>query len=680
MHRIIAPFTLFLLFVSFLHPFTVDALDFPSVGFPRLANLYLKSPLTDEEIDRVADWDTVVLAMSVQDTNPEAFARIREKNPDVIILAYVITHSFPWFWLPYIESEDGPWHQIQDHMGDEWWALEDDGDHVVFWPGQYTIDPTNYASKIDGERWNTYLPRFLEEEVMSTGYWDGIFFDNIWETASWVNDGNFDFDRDGKIDDAAEIDRAWKEGMTIILRESRERLGDDAILISNGGNGYMDYLNGRMFESFPNIWEGEWKGSMPNYFDLSKNAQEHQLIIVNGDTLNTGDYTDWQDMRFALTSTLLDDGFFSYDWGTEDHTQFWWYDEYDAALGKPINTARNVLTNSATVQAGVWRRDFEKGVVFVNSTSSSQKVVLEGGFERVNGVQDRSVNSGELTTSVTIPANDGIILLRRLSVLYDTPFVNGTFANVVNRWGSEIRQGFYAYTPFAEGGRLTEITDLEGNSSREILMSAGNRIQIKNENGTLRKEFYPYGNVFTGNVLFDAGDLDGDGHQEIVTGTGQRGGTQVRIFNADGTLKNAGFFAYAKQIRTGVRIAVGDVNGDGKDEIVTGPGEGGGPHIRVFDGNGKPVVLGFFAYDPRIRIGVNMAVGDVDHDGQAEIVTGAGPGGGPHVRIFNRFGTLENPGFFAYDKSSRRGMRVAIQDVDDDGFEEILTFDGSIEF
>lgn len=668
--RIIALCGLFLLGVA---PLPARALNFSSVSFPRLANLYLKSPLTDDEIDRLADWDTVVLAMSVQDTNPDAFKRLREKNPDIIIIAYVITHSFPWYWLPYMESEDGPWHEIQDHMGDTWWALEDDGDNVVFWPGQYTIDPTNYAEKIDGERWNTYLPRFLEDRVMATGYWDGIFFDNMWETASWVNDGNFDFDRDGEIDDPADIDRAWKEGMTTIVSETRERLGDDAILISNGSNGYMDYLNGRMFESFPSIWEGEWAGSTPQYFRLSDDAVKPQLIIINGDTLNTGKFDDWQDMRFALASTLLDDGFFSYDWGTEDHTQFWWYDEYDAALGRPTGDARNILTGKTKVEAGVWRRDFEKGIVLVNSTRVARRVVLEGGFERLKGSQDPAVNSGQLTTTVTLQPNDGIILLKRLSLLENAPFMNGDSLKVTNRFGTEMRKSFFSYTTAADGGRLTSVVDLDRNGSKEVVIASGTRILVKTTAGKTLAAFYPFGKGYKGELTFAIGDVNGDKRKEIITGTGKGQAPLVRIFTKDGKQVYKEFSAYSSSLRSGVAIAAGDLDRDGKDEIVTGTGAGAAPHVRVFKGTtGKPLTKGFFAYDTKFRGGVNVAVGDVDGDGKQEIVTGPGRGGGPQVRIFDMNGKAKGSGFFAFDKANRSGIRVGVSDTNSDRVAEIF--------
>jgi len=69
------------------------------------------------------------------------------------------------------------------------------------------------------------------------------------------------------------------------------------------------------------------------------------------------------------------------------------------------------------------------------------------------------------------------------------------------------------------------------------------------------------------------------------------------------------FFAYDADFRGGVRVAVGDLNGDGTPDIVTGPGDGGGPHVKAFSVIGGPVIASFMAYDDSLRYGINVAVG-----------------------------------------------------------------------
>src|SRR5205814_1813081 len=103
---------------------------------------------------------------------------------------------------------------------------------------------------------------------------------------------------------------------------------------------------------------------------------------------------------------------------------------------------------------------------------------------------------------------------------------------------------------------------------------------------------------------------------------------------ASGTIK-FDFFAYDPNFHGGVQVATGDVNGDGVDDVITGAGPGGGPHVKVFDGATGAVLRSFFAYDDAFRGGVFVAAGDVNKDGFADVVTGAGAGGGPHVRVFS---------------------------------------------
>ena len=207
----------------------------------------------------------------------------------------------------------------------------------------------------------------------------------------------------------------------------------------------------------------------------------------------------------------------------------------------------------------------------------------------------------------------------------------------------------------------------------------GPQVRVFEQDGTLVSQFFAYGESFRGGVNVAVGDLDGDGVEEIVTGAGIGGGPQVRVFDYKGTPKlTNGFFAYAEHVRNGVYVAVGDLNGDGYGEIITGTGAGSGPHVRTFDRFGEPVFSpGFFAYAEYIRNGVYVATGDLNGNGRDEIITGTGQGSGPHVRTFNYIGEeIFTPGFFPYDSAFRGGVRVGAGDLDGNGRHEILTVPG----
>src|SRR4051794_7920963 len=60
----------------------------------------------------------------------------------------------------------------------------------------------------------------------------------------------------------------------------------------------------------------------------------------------------------------------------------------------------------------------------------------------------------------------------------------------------------------------------------------------------------------------------------------------------------------------GVSVAAGDVNGDGFPDIVTGAGPTGGPHVKAFSGKDGSELFSFYAYDAGFTGGVNVAVGD----------------------------------------------------------------------
>src|SRR5262249_45460189 len=143
--------------------------------------------------------------------------------------------------------------------------------------------------------------------------------------------------------------------------------------------------------------------------------------------------------------------------------------------------------------------------------------------------------------------------------------------------------------------------------------------------------FYAFDPAFPFGVYVACGDVDGDGLADVITGAGA-GAPFVRAFSlAGGTVTQiASFTAYDAPFAGGVRVAAGDVNGDGVAEIVTGAGPGGGPHVRVFSlSGGSPLELAsFYAYDPAYAGGVFVAAGDVNGDGRAEVVTGAPRAGG----------------------------------------------------
>ena len=191
--------------------------------------------------------------------------------------------------------------------------------------------------------------------------------------------------------------------------------------------------------------------------------------------------------------------------------------------------------------------------------------------------------------------------------------------------------------------------------------------------------FFAYDPAFAGGVSVAAGDVTGDGVADLITGAGAGGGPHVRAFSLAGGVPTevANFFGYDPAFTGGITVAAADVTGDGVAEIIVGPGTGGAPYVRAFSlaGGAPTEVVSFFAYDPGFPGGVHVAAGDLTGDGVAEIIIGAGPGGGPHVRVFSVAGgtATEVANFFAYDLGFPGGVSVAAADVTGDGIAEIVT-------
>jgi hypothetical protein len=190
--------------------------------------------------------------------------------------------------------------------------------------------------------------------------------------------------------------------------------------------------------------------------------------------------------------------------------------------------------------------------------------------------------------------------------------------------------------------------------------------------GALIRSFFAYDPSFTGGVTVAAGDVTGDGVPDIVTGTGPGGGPAVTVFDGRTGALVRNFFAYDPGFRGGVNVALGDVNGDGVDDIAAGNGVGGGPAVVVFDGRTGAQISSFFAYDPAFRGGVNVALGDVDGDGRADVVTGPGPGGGPLVATFDATTGKPFDQFLTMDAGFRGGVWVAAADTNGDGRAEVV--------
>ncbi len=256
----------------------------------------------------------------------------------------------------------------------------------------------------------------------------------------------------------------------------------------------------------------------------------------------------------------------------------------------------------------------------------------------------------------------GVPLNKVVSVTFDRAMDTGglTSSAFAIFGGQEVSFGFLQFRRVnwnaynaANGETWPACGDLDGDGRDEIVLGlgtwpgSGGWLQILDDEGTgyatlgwIQLPWSAYNNV-DGQVRPACGDFDGDGRDEIVVGLGRfpEAGGFLHVWDDKvaglarlGWIRMLGGLYNTANGET--RPACGDVDGDGRDEIVIGTGSypANGGFVNILDDarSTPPHALvgwmrlgwsGYNAADGQVR----PACGDVDGDGRAEIVLGTGP-------------------------------------------------------
>lgn len=195
--------------------------------------------------------------------------------------------------------------------------------------------------------------------------------------------------------------------------------------------------------------------------------------------------------------------------------------------------------------------------------------------------------------------------------------------------------------------------------------------------GVLKFDFFAYNPAFRGGVRVAVGDVNGDGVPDIVTGAGPGGPPEIKVFSGlDGSVL-ADFFPFNPAFTGGIFVAAADVNHDGCADLVVGRDAGGAPEVKVFSGRNESVLYDFFAFNPLFSGGVRVAAGDVNGDGYADVITATGPGAAPEVKVFSGLGGIELQDYFAYAATFTGGVFVAAGAIARVGRADVITAPGS---
>jgi len=410
------------LFFSFLWLYSVASEAAPTHSYPRVMGVNIGAPaFYDDASYQEMMSKTDVLIMGFWPKWKEyrygrkgmlnVVKKIKSLNPNIIIGQYTILNE-----TQSIQYKDKTKIDLAKKVDKEnWWLLDAIGNKVQ-WTSKYGAFDINSTEWTHADKNGLRYPEWLALRNYK------VFFQKVPEFDFWFLDNSLsvspvkvaDWNQNGIPDFAIEksIAKAYRQG-NVNYWKAILKLQPKTLLIGNSDDlssaDYKGQLNGALLEALiGRTWSLEkkkgWFAVMQRYFSFFENLALPKIVGFNV----WGDPTDYQLMRYGLVSCLLNEGYFSFTDKDKGYKSVPWFDEYDVDLGIPLTPPK-----LSKWRDGIYRRDFQKGMVLLNPSNSAKTVNIESGFRRFLGQQDSKVNNGmRVSGELTLKAKDGIILVR----------------------------------------------------------------------------------------------------------------------------------------------------------------------------------------------------------------------------------------------------------------------------
>lgn len=323
-----------------------------------------------------------------------------------------------------VSAADAAWKPFYRKVdAEKWWLkLPGSDDKILSQYGVqtkkpvYQINTTRFTPRdSDGyQEWEWHARWIIDQLYKPNPQIDGFFEDNVFYQPRVAGDWNLD----GKIDSPGAAGKWLREGYRARFELMHKLMPGKYIIgnLADWGKKNADLtelkgtLDGGIMEAIiganysPETW-GTWAEMMRWYRKTMDAVAEPKLVIFH----MQGAATDYQAVRYGLTSCLMDDAYFAFTDKGKGYRGIAWFDEYDAKLGKATSPPA-----MKPWQKGVYRRDFEKGIALVNPKGNGpQDMTVESGFRHLDGHQAPDVNDGSDAKTIHLRDRDGIILLRK---------------------------------------------------------------------------------------------------------------------------------------------------------------------------------------------------------------------------------------------------------------------------
>ena len=335
---------------------------------------------------------------------------IKAHNPRVLVGQYTVLSE------AVADKAQSAEPQVIDKLNQEDWWLRNAAGQPVQWTTLYDaweINITDFApADAAGDRYPQWYAKWVDQRYFKTvPEFDFRYFDNFMRRslvaqADWRRTG-VDVDSTDPV-----IAAAYRRGQMATLQMDKALSPAHRLQVvnldSNVDPEYDGQLNAAFLEALIGkswstaTWAG-WEAMMQRYKTVYDHLAAPKVVGFNA----WGASGDYRAFRFGLASCLLGNGHYSHTLDELGYSTVPWFDEYEVPLGAPVDA-----WPTAAWQNGVWKREYANALVLVNPADSPKTITIPPGWRRFRGHQDPVVNSGQVAASITLPAQDGLVLVR----------------------------------------------------------------------------------------------------------------------------------------------------------------------------------------------------------------------------------------------------------------------------
>lgn len=397
--------------------------------------------------------DVIVgIGASAQSLDPTSIQRLRNLNPNIVILPYRISEELANYGAPPPNGTIDIDKQFYQGVQSQWYA-RDTKANILYesdFPNIAIMNISPYCPTILGNTFLSYLQSWLNSVVFPSGMWDGVFFDNF---MAYINPHvpnafspgrlNYDWNLNGVANEtlASSSDMTRTAAISIAQNTQTANPGMQLIVGNTGPQPQLAMapnVNGYLFECFNRNWydltqanpaysmEG-WRWLLDAYRWMDSRSLHPRINVLEGcgggpDSIGgtgamgqhknylTPTGLDIQTHRFSIGTALLGNGFYSYDL-MDSQSAPYWFDEYSvntsgAAVNDPatkgyLGQALTDAVELAGAGSTVFTEDFESGALtsFIGtpagraSLSNAAGDVISGGWSLVIDNPDQSQSS-----------------------------------------------------------------------------------------------------------------------------------------------------------------------------------------------------------------------------------------------------------------------------------------------